>query len=75
MTNNISNVVCIRARIQKYAERNTERICQSLQVVQTDVAFTAFNSTHISSMQAAMCCQCFLAPALLLAQMPQIGRQ
>jgi len=60
--------------LQQGAESDTQCACQPIQVVETDIAFAALNSADVSPVQTAMFRQGFLAPALLLAEMPEVGR-
>ena len=61
--------------LQQGAESDAQCACQPIQVVETDIAFAALNSADVSPVQTTLFRQGFLAPALLLTKMPEVGRK
>ena len=60
---------------QQYRGWQMQRICQALQVIQTDITLTTLNSADVGAVQSTLFGELFLAPAVQAAKITYIARQ
>lgn len=58
---------------QQYRGWQMQRICQALQVIQTDITLTTFDSADVGAVQSTLFGELFLAPAVQAAKITYIA--